>query len=143
MTDNLPAVTSALKKWETRMDKAAQMAANNIGREVWTRAKNITHEQTHNPKEPRRNAPSGGPNYVTGNLNRNIIQAPTVRMGFGTYIASVDSNAEYSRALEDGSSKWTSGVKYPFMRPARDQVVMTGLARTILIGYVRAAMMGA
>ena len=143
MTDNLPEVVSAFKAWQARMDKAAQLAANNIGREVWTRAKNITHEVTHNPKEPHRNAPLGGPNYVTGNLNRNIIQAPTVRVGFGTYITSVNSNAEYSRALEDGSPRWTSGVKYPFMKPARDEVVMTGLARAVLIGYVRAAMTGA
>jgi len=92
----------------------------------------------HNPHIGPRNGE--GPNYATGNLYRNIIAAPPLRRGFATYVASVDSGADYARAVELGSSKWTSGVKYPYMYPARDELINSGKASQIVYGYLTAAM---
>ena len=150
MSSNLPEVTAALKRWETRMDKAAELSAKQISIAVWTKAKSLTSETVNPPIQSknklRHNPHIGGdgtpPNYATGNLNRNIIANPVRRQGFATYAASVTSGAEYARVLEEGSSRWLSGVKYPYMNPARDEVVNTGKARMIVNGFFRAAMGG-
>ena len=150
MSNNLPEVTAALKRWETRMDKAAELSAKQISIAVWTKAKSLTSETVNPPIQSknklRHNPQIGGdgtpPNYATGNLNRNIIANPVRRQGFATYAASVTSGAEYARVLEEGSSRWLSGVRYPYMNPARDEVVNTGKARMIVNGFFRAAMGG-
>ena len=150
MSSNLPEVIAALKRWETRMDKAAELSATQISIAVWTKAKSLTSETVNPPIQSknklRHNPHIGGdgtpPNYATGNLNRNIIANPVRRQGFATYAASVTSGAEYARVLEEGSSRWLSGVKYPYMNPARDEVVNTGKARMIVNGFFRAAMGG-
>jgi len=150
VTNNFPEVNAAFKRWETRMDKAAELAAKQISIAVWTKAKSLTSETVNPPTQSnnrlRHNPHIGGngtpPNYATGNLNRNILAKPVRRIGFATYAASVSSNAEYARVLEEGSSRWTSGVKYPYMNPARDEVVNTGKARMIVNGFFKAAMRG-
>ena len=150
MSSNLPEVTAALKRWETQMDKAAELSAKQISIAVWTKAKSLTSETVNPPIQSknklRHNPHIGGdgtpPNYATGNLNRNIIANPVRRQGFATYAASVTSGAEYARVLEEGSSRWLSGVKYPYMNPARDEVVNTGKARMIVNGFFKAAMRG-
>ena len=150
MSSNLPEVIAALKRWETRMDKAAELSAQQISIAIWTKAKSLTSETVNPPIQSknklRHNPHIGGdgtpPNYATGNLNRNIIANPVRRQGFATYAASVTSGAEYARVLEEGSSRWLSGVKYPYMNPARDEIVNTGKARMIVNGFFQAAMGG-
>ena len=150
MSSNLPEVIAALKRWETRMDKAAELSAKQISIAVWTKAKSLTSETVNPPIQSknklRHNPHIGGdgtpPNYATGNLNRNIIANPVRPQGFATYAASVTSGAEYARVLEEGSSRWLSGVKYPYMNPARDEIVNTGKARMIVNGFFQAAMGG-
>ena len=140
MSDNLPEVLAALKRWETRMDKAAELSAKQISIAVWTKAKELTSETVNPPIQSknklRHNPHIGGdgtpPNYATGNLNRNILANAPIREGFGTYVASVSSNAEYARVLEEGSSRWTSGVKYPYMEPAVKSLVSSGQLSQIL-----------
>lgn len=142
MTDNLPAVTNALQAWSRRMDKAAEMATVQISREVEAASRKIVGEVIHPRGTPHVTTSSGGPNTVTGNLGRNILAALPRRQGYGTYVAVIGANTVYARQLEEGGNNWPSGVKYPFMRPARNQVVESGKARMILVGYVRAAMGG-
>jgi hypothetical protein len=151
VTNNLPEVIAALKRWEIRMDKAGELAARDIGRAVLTDAKAIAHSTVNTPIQkggrlrhrPHIGPRDGeGPNYATGNLFRNILAEPVRREGFATYVAVVSSKAEYARAVEEGSSRWTSGVKFPYMRPARDRVVNLGKARMIMRGYYNAAMRG-
>jgi len=132
------------------MDKAAELSARQISIAVWNKAKSLTSETVNPPTQTknrlRHNPHIGGngtpPNYATGNLNRNIIANSVIRQGFGTYVASVSSNAEYARAVELGSSRWLSGVKYPYMYPARDEIVNSGKARMIMTGFIKAAMGG-
>ena len=142
MSDNLPEVTAALKAWQTRMDKAAELSARQISIAVWNKAKSLTSETVNPPIQSknklRHNPHIGGdgtpPNYATGNLNRNILAGLPRQVGFGSYVAVVSSNAEYARALEEGSSRWTSGVKYPYMYPARDELINSGKASQIVYG---------
>ena len=150
MTDNLPEVTAALKRWERRMDKAAELAAREITIAVWAKARSLTQEVVNVPymvngkkrRNPHIGADGTPPNYGDGNLFRAIINKPVRRIGFGTYAASVESGMSYARVLEEGSPRWTSGVKYPYMNPARDHIVNTGKARMIIDGSFRAAMGG-
>ena len=93
-------------------------------------------------RNPHIGADGTPPNYCDGNLFRAIINKPVRRIGFGTYAASVESGMSYARVLEEGSPRWTSGVKYPYMNPARDHIVNTGKARMIIDGSFRAAMGG-
>jgi len=152
MSDNRDEVFAALNAWKNRMDKAADLATRSISTELWTQARKNAHETTNPPQTVngrlRHNPHIGprdgeGPNYATGNLYRNIIADTPVRRGFGSYVASVKSGAEYARAVELGSSRWTSGVKYPYMYPARDALISSGKASQIVSGYLRAAMKGA
>ena len=150
MSNNLPEVNAALNAWQKRMDKAGELAARQISIAVWSKAKELTSQTVNPPIQTknrlRHNPHIGGdgtpPNYATGNLNRNILANPPRRVGFATYVASVSSNAEYARAVELGSSRWTSGVKYPYMYPARDDIVNSGKARMIMTGFIKAAMGG-
>jgi len=142
MSDNRSQVFAALNAWERRMDKAAQMATKQISNEVERNARKIVGEIVHPRGTPHVPTASGGPNTVTGNLGRNILAALPRREGFGTYVAIVGANTIYARQLEEGGGNWPAGVKYPFMRPARNEVVESGKARIILTGYVRAAMGG-
>jgi hypothetical protein len=60
--------------------------------------------------------PGSGPARITGALQRSI--HTEVRKGFGTYEATVGPSMVYSRAVELGSPRWSSGVKYPYLIPA-------------------------
>jgi hypothetical protein len=65
--------------------------------------------------------PSGGfPNVITGNLRRSI--NTKLRHGFGVYTAEVGPSAIYGRTVEQGSPRWKSGVSYPYLRPAYDDI---------------------
>ena len=151
MTNNLPEVVAALNNWKRRMDIAGELAARQITIAVWTQARRITHTTVNRPIQkngklrhrPHKGPGTGeGPNYATGNLFWNILAEPVRRVGFASYVATVSSNAEYARAVEEGSSRWKSGVKYPYMRPARNQVVESGKAEMIMQGFFKAAMRG-
>ena len=150
MSDNLDDVVAGFKRWQTRMDKAGELSARYISNAIWSKAKQITHETVNPPTQsnnrlrhnPHIGPRSGeGPNYATGNLNRNILARQPIREGFATYVAIVSSQSEYARAVEFGASNW-GGVKFPYMIPARDDVIKSGRARTIMFGFFDAAMKG-
>ena len=150
MSDNLPEVLSALKAWQKRMDKAGMEATRLITHAVLSKAQEITHATVNKPTQrngklrynPHIGSRSGeGPNYVTGNLYRGIIAQPIRRQGFESYVATVGSSVFYARTVEEGASNW-NGVKYPYMVPARDYVVNSGMARRYIISEVQKAMGG-
>jgi len=151
VSDNLPQVTAALKAWQKRMDAAGMLATRQITIALWTDARRNASEVKNPPIQSnntlRHNPHIGprdgeGPNYATGNLFRNIIANPVRRVGFESYTASVGSGAEYARAVEEGSSRWLSGVKFPYMIPARDKLVESGRASQYIRDAVRNAMGG-
>ena len=149
MSDNRNEVFAALKAWQKRMDDAGMNATRLITRDLHSRAQANAHETVNPPVQTggklRHNPHIGprageGPNYATGNLFRNITANPVRRVGFESYVASVSSNAEYARAVEQGSSRWLSGVKYPYMMPARDYLVQSGRASAFIRDEVKRAM---
>lgn len=149
MSDNREQVFAALKAWQKRMDNAGYEATRKITRDLLSRAQQNAHE-TVNPPIQRNNRlrhnphigprDGEGPNYATGNLFRNIKADPVRRQGFETYVVSIKSSAEYARAVEEGSSRWPSGVKFPYMIPARDYMVQSGRARAYISDEVKRAM---
>ena len=151
MSDNLPQVTAAIKAWQKRMDAAGMLATRQITIALWTDARRNAREVINPPIQTkytlRHNPHIGpregeGPNYATGTLFDSIIANPVRRVGFESYTASVGSGAEYARAVEEGSSRWLSGVKFPYMTPARDKLVESGRASQYIRDAVRNAMGG-
>ena len=149
VSSNLPEVIAALKAWQSRMDQAGMRATQLITRDLLARAQENAHQTVNPPIQkgnklrhnPHIGPRSGeGPNYATGNLFRNIKANPVTRSGFQSYVASVESTAEYARAVEEGSSRWLSGVKYPYMMPARDYLVQSGRASAFIRDEVKRAM---
>jgi hypothetical protein len=149
VSDNRDQVFAALKAWQKRMDQAGMNATRLITRDLLAQAQKNASETKNPPIQkggklrhnPHIGPRSGeGPNYATGNLFRNITANPVTRTGFESYVASVSSNAEYARAVEQGSSRWLSGVKYPYMMPARDYLVKSGRASAFIRDEVRRAM---
>jgi len=149
VSDNRNEVFAALKAWQKRMDDAGYRATQLITRDLVFQAKKNASEVKNPPIQknnrlrynPHIGPRSGeGPNYATGNLFRNIIANPVSRTGFGSYTASVVSGAEYARAVEEGSPRWASGVRFPYMIPARDYLVQSGRASAYIRDEIRRAM---
>ena len=149
MSDNRDEVFAALNAWQNRMDTAGMNATRMITRALVAYAQKNASETKNPPIQKnnrlRHNPHIGprtgeGPNYATGNLFRNIIGNLPRRQGFGTYVASATSGAEYARAVELGSANWKSGVKYPYMLPARDFLVSSGEASRYIRDEITRAM---
>jgi hypothetical protein len=137
---NLSEVLKGLNLEEKNIELAAKYAIGKVGIAVENQAKRNAKTGVHKPGEPRIAGSGPGPNYVTGNLFRNITSE--VRVGFGSYVAVVSSNAEYARAVEFGSSRWKSGVKYPYMVPAVDKLKKDGTLNRVLTQAFRSKMRG-
>ena len=149
MSDNRDEVFAALKAWQKRMDNAGYRATQRITAELVRRsiqnASQVINEPIQKNNRLRYNPHIGprtgeGPNKATGNLVRNIIGSPVRREGFQSYTASATSGAEYARAVELGNPRWKSGVKFPYMIPARDYLVQSGLASAYIREEVSRAM---
>ena len=149
MSDNRDEVFAALKAWQTRMDYAGYRATQRITAELVRRgisnASQVINKPTQKNNRLRYNPHIGprtgeGPNKATGNLVRNILGSPVRREGFQTYVASASSGAEYARAVELGNPNWKSGVKFPYMIPARDYLVQSGLAVAYMREEIKKAM---
>ena len=149
MTDNRSEVFAALNAWQKKMDNAGYRATQRITADLVRRGI-ANASQVDNPPIQKNNKlryhphigprTGEGPNKVTGNLVRNIIGSSVRQQGFGTYTASATSGAEYARAVELGNPRWKSGVKFPYMIPARDYLVQSGLASAYIREEVSRAM---
>jgi hypothetical protein len=140
VTSNLPVVQTALDAMMARLDFGLYQAVNYISLAIKNQAVINVSEAKHAIGEPR--VASKYPNTVTGNLRNNIMAMPATRIGFGSYTADVGSGAAYSMALEKGSSMWKSGVSYPYMTPARDEIVLSGKAEQYVISAINVAIRG-
>ena len=136
--DNLPEFKASLTAWQKRVDSAVAYASGIAGNQVLRTAKKNASNGSNPPTRTARglryhpHIPGAGlgPNVGTGNLRHNITLS--MKKGFeGGYTIIVGSYAEYARAVEFGSKNWKSGVKYPYMNPARHELVASGaLSRT-------------
>ena len=133
---NLDQVMSGLTAYELNMEKAGQLALTQAALAVERQAKLNANTGTHKRGEPRVAGSGPGPNKVTGTLQRSI--NTQVRFGFGSYVATVGPSVEYARAVELGSPRWKSGVRYPFLSTAVGYMVKSGnLQRVFQLNFLR------
>lgn len=134
---NLADVLAGLEVQETKLEQAAQTAIATAGFAIQREAQKNANTGTHKRGTPRVPGSGPGPNVVTGALRRSI--RTDVKYGFGNYIAVVGASTEYARAVELGSPRWKSGVKYPYLRPAAEQLILNGsLNRIFTAAFLKA-----
>lgn len=137
---NMTEVFGALDAFEKKMEYAAEYGVAQAGLAVEREAKKNANTGTHPRGQGHVPGTGPGPNVVTGTLRRSI--TTTVRYGFGSYIATVGPTAEYARAVELGSKRWKSGVRYPFLMPAGKTLVNNGTINRVFTNAVRSKMRG-
>lgn len=134
---NLAEVLAGLEVQEDRLERAAQIAIATAGFAVQRQAQKNANTGTHKRGTPRIPGTGPGPNVVTGALRRSI--RTDVKYGFGNYVAVVGASTEYARAVELGSPRWKSGVKYPYLAPAAEELIRNGsLNRIFTAAFIKA-----
>ena len=134
---NLSDVLAGLEVQEDRLENAVQTAIATAGFEVQRQAQKNANTGSHPRGTPRIAGTGPGPNVVTGTLRRSI--RTDVKYGFGNYIAVVGADTEYARAVELGSTRWKSGVKYPYLAPAATDLIISGkLNRVFTAAFIKA-----
>lgn len=138
---NLDQVLAGFDLTEKQVDLAAMIATNQTALMVESQAKRNANTGAHPANQGHLQGTGPGPNIVTGNLvNRIVAQRPV--KGFSGYTADISSSAEYARAVELGSPRWKSGVKYPYMEPAARSLIQNGTLNRIFTGAFTAAIGG-
>jgi hypothetical protein len=133
---NLSQVLAGLDKFDQQLERAGQLALTQAALAVERQAKLNANTGTHKRGEGHVPGTGPGPNKVTGTLQRSI--NTQVRYGFGSYIATVGPSVEYARAVELGSPRWKSGVRYPFLSTAVGYMVSSGnLQRAFTLNFMR------
>lgn len=134
---NLAEVLKGLEIQEDRIEQAAQTAIATAGFAIQRQAQINANTGTHSKKTGHIPGTGPGPNVVTGALRRSI--RTDVKFGFGNYIAVVGASTEYARAVELGSPRWKSGVKYPYLTPAAQGLIQDGsLNRIFTAAFIKA-----
>ena len=134
---NLAQVLAGLEVQEDRLERAAQTAIATAGFAIQRQAQKNANTGTHKKGQGHIPGTGPGPNVVTGALRRSI--RTDVKYGFGNYVAVVGASTEYARAVELGSSKWKSGVKYPYLAPAAIELIRNGsLNRIFTAAFLKA-----
>jgi hypothetical protein len=138
---NLSEVLAGFDLTERKIDDAAFKAVYQCALKIEDEAKRNANTGAHGPGEGHIPGTGPGPNVVTGNLVSKIVGQRPVK-GFKGYSATVDSSAEYARAVEQGSPRWKSGVKYPYMEPAAQALINNGTLNRIFTGAFVTAIRG-
>lgn len=137
---NLQAVVDGIAKEGTSYEVAAGFALGRVALEIERQAKKNANTGTHKRGEPRVSGGGAGPNVVSGDLRRSI--TTELRLGFGSYVATVGPTMEYARQVELGGGKWKSGVKYPYLVPAFKSLQQSGALNRIFQAAVRSKLGG-
>jgi hypothetical protein len=137
---NIREVIAGLKTYEEKVEKAAEFAITRAALAIERQAKLNANTGVHARGEGHIKGTGPGPNVVTGTLRRSI--TTEVRYGFGTYIATVGPTVEYARAVELGSSRWKSGVRYPYLYPAVGYLVGNGTLNRVFTNAFVSALKG-
>jgi len=137
---NLSDVMNAVSKNVSNIEKAAEYAIGVTALTIERQAKKNADTGSHPRGQGHIPGTGPGPNRVTGTLMGSI--QTTVRYGFGSYIAIVGPTVEYARAVELGSSRWKSGVKYPYLFPAGEQLSKDGTLNRVFQGALKSRLGG-
>jgi phage gpG-like protein len=134
---NLSDVLAGLEIQEDRLENAVQTAIATAGFEIQRLAQKNAKTGEHPRGQGHIPGTGPGPNVVTGTLRRSM--RTDVKYGFGNYIAVVGADTEYARAVELGSPRWKSGVKYPYLAPAANELINSGrLNRVFTAALIKA-----
>jgi hypothetical protein len=134
---NLSDVLAGLEIQEDRLENAVQTAIATAGFEIQRLAQKNANTGSHPRGQGHIPGTGPGPNVVTGTLRRSM--RTDVKYGFGNYIAVVGADTEYARAVELGSPRWKSGVKYPYLAPAANELINSGrLNRVFTAALIKA-----
>ena len=128
-------VLNSLNKNVDQIEAAAQFALGMTGLALERQAKLNANTGVHRRGTPRIAGTGPGPNRITGALMGSI-QTKLVQ-GFGNYVAIVGPTVEYARAVELGSPRWKSGVKYPYLFPAAEKLSADGTLNRVFITNFR------
>ena len=139
---NLPEVLRGFNIQEKLLDLATYQAVFQCALAIEDEAKRNANTGAHGKGQGHIPGTGPGPNVVTGNLVSKIVGQRPVK-GFKGYSSTIDSSAEYARAVELGSARWKSGVKYPYMEPAARALINNGTLNRIFTGAFTAAVRGA
>lgn len=133
---NLSQVLAGLTAYEQQLERAGQLALTQAALGIERQAKLNANTGTHKRGEGHIPGTGPGPNRVTGTLQRSI--NTQTRYGFRSYVATVGPSVEYARAVELGSPRWKSGVRYPFLSTAVGYAIKSGnLQRTFQLNFMR------
>lgn len=113
---NLSEVIAGVAKEGDRYEIASGFAIGQVALSIERQAKLNSSTGTHKRGQGHISGTGPGPNVVSGDLRRSI--TTEIRIGFGSYIATVGPTVEYARSVEMGGKSWKSGVKYPYLVPA-------------------------
>jgi hypothetical protein len=138
---NLAEVLAGFDLTEKKIDDAAFKAVYQCSLKIEAVAKLNANTGAHAKGEGHIPGTGPGPNVVTGNLVSKIVGQRPVK-GFKGYSATIDSSAEYARAVEQGSPRWKSGVKYPYMEPTARALINNGTLSRIFTGAFITAVRG-
>jgi hypothetical protein len=137
---NLAEVLRGLEVQEDRIEHAARTAIATAGFAIERQAKINANTGSHSKNTGHIPGTGPGPNVVTGALLRSI--RTDVKYGFGHYVAVVGASTEYARAVELGAPRWKSGVKYPYLTPAAEQLIQDGSLNRIFTAAFTKAVKG-
>ena len=138
---NLKEVLAAIDGAGDRIEQGAQIGIAQAGLAIQRQAQINANTGTRRREgsriiPPKHIGPSGsGPNVITGTLRRSI--RTSVSFGFDSYIAVIGPTVEYARAVELGSPRWKSGVKYPYLEPAAIDLIKSGKINRIFVGAIK------
>jgi hypothetical protein len=119
---NIDAVVWSLTRQESLIEQSVAYALGQAGLATEREVKLVVVSGGPRHKRGTKTGatPGGPPASITGNLQRSV--KTEVKKGFDGYTAEVFPSAVYARAVDMGSPRWTSGVKYPYMEKAYDQI---------------------
>ena len=138
---NLTEVLRGFDITEQKLQLATSRAVFQCALAIEDEAKKNANTGAHSRNQGHIPGTGPGPNVVTGNLVSKIVGQRPVK-GFKGYSSTVDSSAEYARAVELGSARWKSGVKYPYMEPAARTLINNGTLNRIFTGAFVTAIRG-
>jgi hypothetical protein len=138
---NLAEVLRGFEITEQNLELATSRAVFQCALKIEDEAKKNANTGAHPKGQGHIPGTGPGPNVVTGNLVSKIVGQRPVK-GFAGYSSTVDSSAEYARAVELGSARWKSGVKYPYMEPAARALINNGTLNRIFTGAFVAVIRG-
>lgn len=111
-------------------DDGSRRAVNNAALKLSSRTKAKLTTSSHKKGTPTLSSPGEPPSLVTGQLRRSVKTTPAVRIGAGTWQASVGPTAVYARIQELGGVAGRGHASRlparPYLQPSLREMISSG-----------------